>query len=400
MRLSTSTLCLFVLLFTENIYAQPTKTYNSTESRKTFYAAQIKKYHSEAIKEIWYSDKNNIFDSYVDSRDEAGIINEFSTVIHELLHGYNDTDSKGHNYFIEPGVKITVPTDSYYASSEIDKMVPKARRDSILRYSLYVSGKSTLHTMGLKIDTGIKEGHVMSCSMGIFGMVEELDAYYYGALCAYEQLPYFESAYGKENAEGLEAYTEELAGETVAFYEFRLFIGWYLLYAKKNKPDIYKKTHDNKALRVAFTLIYKKYEDLIAKAQERMDLLKQFIEPNVLETVKFDGSEQDMIEFLEYSGWPAEYLYRTETKTVNGTTKKVKVLILDEEELAEAKQEYMEVIKEFKEATNGDFMALFFGNYSAQNEYLERLYNAEAAAEINHFMIPGVTVKNWQQYAK
>jgi hypothetical protein len=400
MKTNAYILLLFSLLSSVLTNAQPTKTYNSTAARKSFYEAQVKKYHSEAIKEIWNSDQKNTFDSYVDARDEAGIINEFSTVIHELLHGYNNTDSKGHTYFIEPGVKITVPTDAYYTSSDIDKMVPKARRDSILRYSLYVSGKTVFNSMGLKIDTGTKEGEVMSCSMGIFGMVEELDAYYYGALCAYEQLPYFQDAYGKENAEGLEAYTEELAGETVAFYEFRLFIGWYLLYAKIHKPEVYKKTYENNALRVAFTLLYNKYKDLVQKANERIESLKSFTGPNPLATVKFDGSEQDMIEFLEYSGWPAEYLYRTETKTVNGTTKKIKVLILDEEELAEAKQEYMEVIKEFKEATNGDFMALFFGNYSAQNEYLERLYNAEAAAEINNFMIPGVTVKNWQQYAR
>ena len=50
-------------------------------------------------------------------------------------------------------------------------------------------------------------------------------------------------------------FQDEAIGEYFAYYEFRLFIAWYLEYAEKNKPDIYKKIMANTNLRIAYTLL-------------------------------------------------------------------------------------------------------------------------------------------------
>ena len=155
--------------------AQTGRTYASVAQRRAFYDQLAAKYNSPAIREILASDKKNTFDQYVDGHSEEQLIKDYGTVIHELLHGYDDSEFEAHHYFIAPGSKVKVPVGKYYNSKELNTLVRKGAQDSIFRYGLYIGGRSDLQ--GLQVDLNKSpDSEAMSVKMGIYGIVEEYNA--------------------------------------------------------------------------------------------------------------------------------------------------------------------------------------------------------------------------------
>lgn len=171
------------------------------------------------------------------------LINDCSTMIHETTHKFNHIG--GYNWktklwtervLIEPGISISYEQTQTFHSELFISIVPKEATKKIFRYELYV-GKGAWPSANLS---------------GIYGLMNEFSAYRNGTRSGIEGT---KTAIKLKDTEKIKVFQQQAIGEYFAYYEFRLFIAWYLEYAEKNKPDIYKKIMANNNLRIAFTLL-------------------------------------------------------------------------------------------------------------------------------------------------
>lgn len=109
---------------------------------------------------------------------------------------------------------------------------------------------------------------------GIYGMVEEFNAYYHGTKAGYELRPYYESFC--QDTDCWQDYLANIYSPLYAYHEFRLFIAWYLKYAQKKHPKVYQDCMRNENLKVAFTLTNNAYKQLIADYfQTRKEIMQE-----------------------------------------------------------------------------------------------------------------------------
>jgi hypothetical protein len=207
---------------------------------------------------------------------EFYLIHNWNLIVHESTHKMNDYNYdtldylsenglteekyliKSKKYLIEPDKHINVSVTQYFHTSEIESIVPKnllpklhdknifsfSEIDSVQRYRDYIN----------------KGANTSSNSLGIFGMLDEFSAYYHGINASLDAA---KSKYALSNNIRYNL-LESIYRYYTSYYEFNLFIAWYLKYAKINKKDIYESMMLNKELRVAYTLIDSKFKKCLS----------------------------------------------------------------------------------------------------------------------------------------
>lgn len=226
-----------------------------------FYQQITKEYCPEAYYILNHVSKGKTYAAYGGSgAGEDGWIGNFTTVVHEACHGLNWDIGRQNNvwegYFIDPGKTIAVNSDKVYNSIELNKIVPDSLKEKIYRYKTYI---------------GVKQRWLASQTKGIYGLLDEFTAYYHGALAAYELKPWYEKKFGFTDPKPwIQNYIQDIGAQITAFYEFRIFIAWYLDYSRKKYPEQYKKIMDNKNLREAFTLLYDRFEKLAQQYEKEV----------------------------------------------------------------------------------------------------------------------------------
>ncbi|CAN5750134.1 hypothetical protein BH11BAC7_BH11BAC7_25950 [soil metagenome] len=183
-------------------------------------------------------DGNSMVWTYDTSR--TTLSGDFGTVIHESVHQFN-----GAKYLVIPGIEIQVARTVVFNSSEFKKIIPADAPKRIFRYNTYVSDSSI----------------VSSNTSGIYGLMDEFSAYENGTradvLAAKTALANGDTALARN-------FLSQAKGTYFAYYEFNLFIGWYLHHAKDDHVDIYKATMANTNLRVTYTMINQEFKEIIA----------------------------------------------------------------------------------------------------------------------------------------
>ncbi|MDQ3111037.1 MAG: hypothetical protein M3R17_14175 [Bacteroidota bacterium] len=187
-------------------------------------------------------DGNSMDWNYDTSR--TTLTSDFGTVIHESTHNFN-----GAKYLVIPGTEIPVNRTRSYASSEFKTIVPSDAAARIFRYNTYVS------------DSAI----VSANTSGIYGLMDEFSAYENGTradvLAAQTALANGDTALARN-------FLSQAKGTYFAYYEFNLFIAWYLHYGKTAHADIYKETMANTNLRLTYTLIDQEFKATIAELKK------------------------------------------------------------------------------------------------------------------------------------
>ncbi len=207
---------------------------------------------------------------------EFYLIHNWNLIVHESTHKMNDYNYdtldylsenglteekyliKSKKYLIEPDKHINVSVTQYFKTSEIETLVPKNllpklhdknifsffEIDSVQRFRAYI----------------YKDANTTSNSLGIFGMLDEFSAYYHGINAS------LDAAKSKNALSNNIRYNllESIYRYYSSYYEFNLFIAWYLKYAKINKKDIYESMMLNTELRVAYTLIDSKFKKCLS----------------------------------------------------------------------------------------------------------------------------------------
>ena len=232
-----------------NVCAQ----YTTDSQRADFYLSISKKY-SPAAYEILKSDKEKKFVTYANNAETAqDLLSNFNTVVHETCHGYNfeiglTSAWENEGYFITEKISIAAQQGSYFPSRLLNKMVPKDQQEKIFRYDTYVGG----------------EPGNSSTLEGIYGFLNEFSAYYHGTKADLDMRSYYETFRPYTDARcWTEEYLSHMQSTLYAYYEFRLFIAWYLIYAEKYEQKVFTDFIKNQNLRVAYTLLDNLYIKLI-----------------------------------------------------------------------------------------------------------------------------------------
>ncbi len=387
---------LFILFVSATGFSQE-KTYSTKSARKKFYNDLVDKYSSADIKKIWYSDKKaEKFDQWLDEYKESNLIDDFGTVIHELYHGNSVSTKNGRLYIVNENLEIDVPYTEIYKSDELNKIIRKSMQDSIARYGLYVAAKNKfLNVTTSEINTG-EHNTVSSVLLGIYGLLEEFAAYSYDAKASMELFDFF--AVEKKWGENYSPYDfrHMVLGECIAYYEFRIFIAYYLLHAKNKHPQIYKELYANTDLRKAFTLINDNFYKLIEDFHLRTDNLKNEEEEQMLLINSFDftGSDEDMIRFFKYIDVSEdEGIYQI--ITAEKGSKKIKILEAEEYALFEKEYKSLKQSIQNERDTNGSLI-MYIAMPVLQEKYLKQIFTPELSAEIEKFKIKELTVSNYK----
>lgn len=178
----------------------------------------------------------------------AVLFEDYHSIVHESVHGYNFSKSKidGNHYLVEPGIEISLNSISVFRSCEIRKVIAIGADDQISRYDTYVSESSS----------------VSANRDGIYGLLDEFSAYNNGTRCCVLGA---ETAMQKHDTILAERFIEAIDRNFEAYYEFSLFITWYLKTAELYYPETYEALQADTNIRTAYTLLDQSYSETISR---------------------------------------------------------------------------------------------------------------------------------------
>ncbi len=189
---------------------------------------------------------------------------EFGTTVHECLHaydhkigsdvGYNDDlDRWTQGFFIDRGIKLTLARPEVFATSTLHPKHYPAKLQKASRYNTYVTGTAS------------------SNDRGIYGLMEEFNAYQHGNRAMYEMLKAGEKM--RFNGEVSENITSNIVS---SYFEFNSFMAGYLKYAKKHEKPTYNQLMRDKKFRLVYTLIETNWRDVLTDIYSDPAIAKHF----------------------------------------------------------------------------------------------------------------------------
>uniref|UniRef100_UPI00404754E0 hypothetical protein n=1 Tax=Roseivirga sp. TaxID=1964215 RepID=UPI00404754E0 len=221
--------------------------------------------------------------SWVSDNSEKGIMEALNTIVHESMHGltsrlpYSLLKAQGESYYnfkdsysafyINKDSSFLVKHSPVFNSNKISNEIPKALRT--FRFKPYIAPRS--NTLG-------------SQANGIYGLMDEWNAYYFGTKAALDLFDYYKSK-STQNYEVFLDHVSNLAGTYYAYYEFKYFILKYLEYAKANDQAVFDGIMANHEFRVAFTSINDRFSGLLNQFEERLDIIAKLPESNTKDSV-------------------------------------------------------------------------------------------------------------------
>jgi hypothetical protein len=185
------------------------------------------------------------------------LFNEFETVVHESVHLYNNSFATpgSFGYLVVPGIEISVVPTQPFRSSEVKWIAPADAGEKIFRYNTYLSDSSI----------------VSANTIGIYGLMDEFSAYNNGVRACVVAA---QNAMMKGDTAKAAGFIAQASGTYFAYYEFNLFIAWYIHTAKASYPEKYKELMANTNLRVAYTLIDANFKENIDNMKRTGDILQ------------------------------------------------------------------------------------------------------------------------------
>lgn len=189
------------------------------------------------------------------------VIDTIDSAVHEEHHNYC-WDFGNHNGYND--------SNAYYLGSNVSRLVPET---TVFPTSDAVSTiPSSMHTY--RYDTYVSSGSQLTSNVdGVYGLLNEFAAYYWGDHAANAMY-----AYCEQNATGEPDwvyYTTCFINARDAYAEFYYWTLVYLNYARLNHPDIYAEIINNSAYTTTFNEFRQKYEQLLADYTGNMNKICQ-----------------------------------------------------------------------------------------------------------------------------
>jgi len=219
----------------------------------------------EIARHMTWKKKKDDFMEFVRGDSEKSVLGAVNMVVHETSHTYSAllalqlcekiTGKTGsrcgsyHAYRVGKGKTILVKRTAVFNTGEMADSIPPSLRT--FRYKLYVSP-----------DTN-KGGYVIgSKAFGVYGLLNEFDAYYHGNRAAFDMYPYYRDRMGPGPAKWHD-YFSGVNRSFSAGLEFKFFILKYIQYAKNRHPDVYRAIMENRDFASAYLAVEKNHQDLV-----------------------------------------------------------------------------------------------------------------------------------------
>ncbi len=173
------------------------------------------------------------FMEYFDGSTQALRMDSFNVIVHEISHGYTG-EIAGYSsvyIFISPDESIEVPLTDIFPSRKMAQAFSKNLRTFRFDY----------------IDTGSRD--LGTQLQGVYGLLDEFNAYYLGTKTSYELLPYYLDQ-GVNADWGI--FFNTVNGTLYGILEFKLYILKYLIFARENYAQIYSGIMANGKFRESF----------------------------------------------------------------------------------------------------------------------------------------------------
>lgn len=224
--------------------------YRTAKEKRAFYLYVARHYLSDAAPVLETLSDTSFFTRFHQGETREDLLDGFNTLVHEAVHWYNyhKVPFRYENYYIAPGVDIRVRRQPVFNSVALNQVVPDSLETQIFRYRTYI-GDST--RIGSQLN-------------GFYGILEEFGAYYHGTKADLELYDFYRT-FCTESACWVNDFLRNTTSTVHAYYEFRLFMAWYLNYAKTFHPEDYRKLVQDRNLRLAYTLLEQLFTDLVSE---------------------------------------------------------------------------------------------------------------------------------------
>lgn len=139
------------------------------------------------------------------------------------------------------------------------------------------------------IDSEMSQLATQSC--GVYGLLDEYNAYYAGIRTANDVFKYYLRLPVKKGTEGLWMMRlSEMSTGIGSFPEFRGYIGGYLAFAKQNHPSVYKEVTGNAGFVKAFRALTKSFRALTHELVSQFDSRLALFNRKGLDIQMVDGT--------------------------------------------------------------------------------------------------------------
>lgn len=260
---------------------------------KTINAPQVIK--NKKIPDYWFES----------GKDQKGTLKSMQVIVHEGNHMVTDfvMDPKTYTHIRRDknGQVILQGSQRYYTANGINILVPhtptfesRKIRSYLPKYITQESDKKKISGPGgnyYEVYIYPSNLNPSTQAFGIYGLLDEFNAYYQGKRATYDMYGYFKESlpFGTLEKNYIE-YLKTMYSNYLAYYEFKIFILTYLIYAKEHEKSVYEGIVNNKAFVDAFL---------------RIDALHKKLKED------FDKRESEIINDLKSKGievsWPQEH---------------------------------------------------------------------------------------------
>lgn len=203
---------------------------------------------------------------YLRGNTRSDLLGRMSVNVHEIAHGYY-----GYNVFrYEKENDITVywdnisgyiyltPIESYYISFSKEHLVPSGE----------LAARIPNNMRTYRFDTYINGNTSTQCE-GVFGLLDELHAYYLGSKNNYDMLEAYKLAAGNYTS-GIIDWIRDNYSSMAALFEFDYFIMEYLLHMRDKYPSNYAQLRSYEGFSAAYSAVRTIYVQLVSEYLDKI----------------------------------------------------------------------------------------------------------------------------------
>lgn len=238
-----------------------------TYSEKDYVMSFCQQYAPEYVSLIQssYSSPNNwtrtvggiVQTNNFNPQNREELIDEFESIIHETTHHKNSFNG----FLIEPTIYLVLSdqesqiSNKFFKSDVIDKVVSTEAQEKLFRYKTYVSKQSGV---GANVE-------------GIVGLMDEYSAYQNG--CTAALIAYDNALKNKDTTLAI-TFLKSAMATHFAYYEFNIFIGAYVQYARLYNLEVYNQILNLTTLKKAYNMNTQRFLNSLQIIQSASTRLK------------------------------------------------------------------------------------------------------------------------------
>ncbi len=195
-------------------------------------------------------------ENYLNKNTFQEMLWQLSTLVHEFNHEYT-----GNPYLYMQKNNICDASNNYYAyfiDTHHTNLVRLSKVFPSKKIYDYIQ-KNNLVTF--RVNTYIN-GNTSTQSNGIYGLLDEMNAYRVGAITLLNLSKYYIDSQGSYEKWIIE-YLQETQSNMMTYFEFKFFILRYLIYAQKNEKQIYNNLMGNTLFLKSFVAVEQSFEKTV-----------------------------------------------------------------------------------------------------------------------------------------